>query len=187
MLKRLSVIVWGAILLPLSNAVSAESFEVLVMHGSTLVRVTGDDTGVTSEVTVREDPTPPAPEIEWEPPEARADPVELVIQIFRTAPPVGYGWGFHHARPSFVRHDKTHHGRTRAMVHGRWDLAGKARHNSRSSWARASRPDLSGRTEREVSPLRAPSRSEESPRSAAIHARPGSSVPGAVRGGPSGT
>ena len=110
MVKRLFVLACGVILLLLSNAVGAEDFEVLVMRGSTLVRVSGDENGPTSEVTVREDPTPPAPEVVWEPPDVDTEPVELVIQIFRDAPRPVQGWGFGHGHPIFARHDKPHHG-----------------------------------------------------------------------------
>jgi hypothetical protein len=133
MLKRLSALACGVIFLPLSNAVGAEDFDVLVMRGSTLVRVSGDENGATSEVTVREDPSPPAPEVAWEAPEVRADPVDLVIQIFRDAPLPAYGWGFRRAHPSFVRHEKTHHGPTRAAAHDMRNSAGLSRRGLRGS------------------------------------------------------
>ena len=133
MVKRLSALAGGVILLPLSNAVGAEDFDVLVMHGSTLVRVAGDESGPTSEVMVREDPTPPAPEVVWESPDAPPKPVELVIQIFRDAPRPAYGWGFGHGHPIFARHDKPHHGSTRAMTRGKRNRPGFVRQNSRGS------------------------------------------------------
>jgi hypothetical protein len=133
MVKRLSALACGVILLPLSNAVGAEGFDVLVMHGSTLVRVTGDENGPTSEVTVREDPAPPAPEVAWESTDEPPEPVELVIQIFRDAPRPAYGWGFGHGHPIFTRHDKPHHGSSRAMARGKRNRPGLVRQSSRWS------------------------------------------------------
>ena len=185
MVKRLSAVACGMILLPLSNAVGAESFDVLVMRGSTLVRVTGDENGPSSEVTLREDPTPPAPEVVWEPPEAHTEPVELVIQIFRDDPRPAVGSGFGYAHPIFVWHEKPHHRFTRARVHGKRNPPGLVRHGLR--WARSSRPYLSRRTELGVSLLRAPSHSGESPRSSADRARSRWSVPDVVRVDPSNT
>ena len=130
MVKRLSALACGVILLPLSNAVGAEDFDVLVMHGSTLVRVAGDESGPTSEVTVREDPTPPAPEVVWESPDEPPKPVGLVIQIFRDAPLPAYGWGFGHGHAIFARHDKPHHGFTRAMARGKRNRLGLVRQSS---------------------------------------------------------
>jgi hypothetical protein len=127
---RLSALVCGVSLLSLSNATAEDHFDVLVMHGSTLVRVTGDGKGSTSEVTVREDPTPPAPEIEWQTPEVRADPIELVIQVFQAAPRPVYGWGFRHAHRSFVRNEERDHGLPRTVVRGRKNTDGHVRHGS---------------------------------------------------------
>ena len=133
MLKRLFVLACGLALFPISNATGEEQFDVLVMHGSTLVRVTGDGNGGTSEVTIREDPTPPAPEIVWEPPEVRAEPVGVVIQIFQAAPRPIYGWGFRHGHPGFVRHGKRDHGLPRAMTPGHRNADRLVRHGSRRS------------------------------------------------------
>ena len=133
MVKQLFAVACGMILLPLTNAVGAESFDVLVMRGSTLVRVTGDENGPSSEVTLREDPTPPAPEVVWETPEVHTEPVELVIQIFRDDSRPVYGWDIGRAHPTFVRHEKSHHGSTRAMVRGKRNLPGLVRHGLRWS------------------------------------------------------
>jgi len=146
MVKQLSALACGAILLPLSNAMGAEDFDVLVMRGSTLVRVTGDESGPTSEVTLREDPTPPTPEVVWEPPDAQTKPLELVIQVFRDAPLPAYGWGFSRGHPVFLRHDKRHHGITRAMVRGKRNPHGLVRHGRRESAPRVSLAAMKGRS-----------------------------------------
>ena len=85
------------------------------------------ENGPTSEVTVREDPTPPAPEVVWEPPDVDTEPVQLVIQIFRDAPRPVHGWGFGHGHSIFARHDKPHHGSNRAMARGKWNRPGLVR------------------------------------------------------------
>jgi len=137
MVKRLSALACGVILLPLSNAMGAEDFDVLVLRGSTLVRVTGDENGPTSEVTLREDPTPPTPEVVWEPPDVHTKPVVLVIQVFRDAPRPAYGWGFRRGHPVFVRHDKPHHGVAHAMARGKRNPPGLVRHGR---WSPSSAP-----------------------------------------------
>lgn len=119
MLTRLFTLICGVILLQLSNATGAEDFDVMVMRGSTLVRITGDESGTISEVTIREDPTPPAPEIVWETPDVQTQPVELVIQIFRDAPLATHGWGFGRANSKFARRGKPHHGFHRPMTRGK--------------------------------------------------------------------
>ena len=143
MLQRLFTLTCGLMLFPLSNALGAEGFDVLVMRGSTLVRVTGDENGTTSEVTIREDPTPRAPEIVWEEPEVRADPVALVIQVFQDAPRPAWGWGFGHGHSAFGRHDRPHHGSTRAMNRGKRNPNGFVHHGSaHSSRSRTNHPHL---------------------------------------------
>ena len=69
----------AALIVVLSIPVGAEEFEVLVLRGSGIARVTGDESGPLSEVTVREDPTPPAPKPTQQPP---FEP-EVVIRIDR--------------------------------------------------------------------------------------------------------
>jgi hypothetical protein len=80
-----------------STPALAEEFEVLVLRGSTVARVAGDETGPLSEVTIREDPHPPAPRA----PDERPFEPEVVIRIERgeterTAGPI---WGYPPRRP----------------------------------------------------------------------------------------
>ena len=75
----------------------AEEFEVLVLRGSTVSRVTGDESGPLSEVTIREDPHPPAPRA----PVERPFEPEVVIRIERaeTERYAGPAWGYPLRRP----------------------------------------------------------------------------------------
>ncbi len=133
MVKQLFALACGVILFLLSNAVGADDFDVLVMRGSTLVRVTGDENGPTSEVTIREDPTPPAPEPVWERADVPTESVELVIQVFRNDPMPIFGRGFGHGHPVFVRNDKSRHGFARAMARDPRNPSGFVRHDPRGS------------------------------------------------------
>jgi hypothetical protein len=94
--------------LPLPAA--AEEFEVLVLRGSTLARVSGDETGPLSEVTLREDPHPPAPRAPRVRDERPFEP-EVVIRIERGETerydsPV---WGYPLRRPFEQRQPPRYH------------------------------------------------------------------------------
>lgn len=66
----------------------AEAFEVLVLRGSTIARVSGDGSGPLSEVTVREDPHPPPapPSPQLRSVEESSPKPEVVIHIDRSEP-----------------------------------------------------------------------------------------------------
>ena len=49
-----------------SPSAGAEEFQVEVMRGATVSRVSGDADGILSEVVTRADPNPPTPKIEVE-------------------------------------------------------------------------------------------------------------------------
>ena len=80
-----------------STSALAEEFEVLVLRGSTVARVAGDESGPLSEVTIREDPHPPAPRA----PDERPFEPEVVIRIERgeTERYAGPTWGYAPRRP----------------------------------------------------------------------------------------
>lgn len=77
----------GALLLAaLATPTLAEEFEVLVLRGSEIARVSGDGSGPLSEVTVREDPYPPPPAPQPRAVAERASSPEVVIHIDRSEP-----------------------------------------------------------------------------------------------------
>ena len=67
-----------------SPSAGAEEFQVEVIHGATISRVSGDADGVLSEVVTRADPNPPTPEIKVEQPPASP---KTVIVIVKSDPP----------------------------------------------------------------------------------------------------
>jgi hypothetical protein len=103
--------------------VSAEEFSVVVLRGSTLVRVTGDEKGAIHEETLREDPNPDVPSIEPESPaplasESPRPVVKVIVESPETTSSGGYivvgPWRGHHGRP----HSRPHYGARPGRMHG---------------------------------------------------------------------
>ena len=88
------VLIWMGAAAP----ASAESFEVMVLRGTEVVRVTGDGSGSISEVTLREAPPSPAAQ-EAQPPSN--PPAEQLIVIYREEAPSGFHFGGVTFVPSF--------------------------------------------------------------------------------------
>lgn len=132
-------------LLLIGSPVGAEEFSVVVMRGSTVVRVTGSEDGERREETLREDPTPDLPPSETE---ASARPasddsrptVQVIVEQAETPSSVGYivvqprarHHGRAHVGPS--RHGRSHRGRgfehpggARTFSPVNWRLRGPAR------------------------------------------------------------
>ena len=115
----------------LSTPAVAEEFEVLVLRGSTVSRVTGDESGPLSEVTLREDPypAPPAP-----PAEAPFEP-EVVIRIDRgeTSHDRGSAWLYPWRRTVLPLPPARpfHYGRSSRYGHDPFRLGGAAPSRSR--------------------------------------------------------
>jgi hypothetical protein len=68
----------------------AESFEVMVLRGAEVVRVTGDGSGSISEVTLREAPPSPAAQ-EAQPPSD--PPAEQLIVVYQDEAPPDFHFG----------------------------------------------------------------------------------------------
>ena len=111
----------------------AEEFEVLVLRGSTVLRVTGDERGPLSEVTIREDPYPLAPRA----PVERPFEPEVVIRIEReeTERYAGPAWR------TLLRRPLQHRPLPRYHLH---DWGSRHRHGSYGPGSRPSRSVLFG-------------------------------------------
>ena len=99
-----------------SLSAGAEAFQVEVIRGATVLRVSGDADGILSEVVTRADPNPPKPKIKVERPPA---PPETVILVVRSDPPryrdrqiiVHSSFARPHHLHSVNRTHSDHHGR----------------------------------------------------------------------------
>lgn len=69
-------------LLGLPHPISGEDFEVIVLRGSEIVRVTGDESGALSEFTIREAPEPAAPSAPEDPADEPRAPGQLIVLYF---------------------------------------------------------------------------------------------------------
>jgi hypothetical protein len=123
--SRILILVGTLLLSVPSTGAGAEEFEVLVMRGSTVARVAGDETGPLSEVTIREDPHPPAPRA----PEERPFEPEVTIRIEQgeTERYAGPSWRYPLRRPFQQREPPRYrlHDWGSRHVHGSYRLGGR--------------------------------------------------------------